>query len=71
MTVFPVPTLALSKNAGPVHPTPSAATTPLTKQFVSVALVVPSYALFAAVIDGVTVAAEILAVVVAVVDERM
>ena len=53
----------------PVHATTSPPSAPVTVQLVSVALVVPSYTLFAAVTAGVTVSAVIAAVVVAVVDD--
>ncbi len=71
MTVLPVPTVALSKAATPVQATRSPLTAPVTVQVVSVAAVVPSYVLFAAVITGVTTAAVISAAVVAVVDDSM
>src|SRR5258705_121289 len=51
----------------PVQVTTSSPTTPVRVQMVSVALVVPSYGLFATATVGVTVAAVIAAVVVAVV----
>ena len=54
MTVFPTPTLAVANVAGPVQLTTSPPTTPLTVQLVSVALGVPVYVLFAAVMAGVT-----------------
>src|SRR2546430_719313 len=66
--VFPAPTLADPKAAVPVHVTTSAPTTPVSAQLVTVALVVPSYGLFATATVGVTVTAVIAAVVVAVVD---
>ena len=66
VTVFPTPTLAVSNAALPVHPTASPATRPLTVQLVSIALVVPSYALSATVTSGVTLSGVIAAVVVAV-----
>src|SRR5438309_11657425 len=68
VTVLPVPTLADAKPAVPVHVTTSPVITPVSVQVVSVALVVPSYGLFATMTVGVTVSAVIAAVVVAVVD---
>src|SRR5438093_280641 len=68
VTVFPVPTPAVSKAAVPVQPATSPLRRPVSVQLVSVALVVPSYALSAAVTVAVTVAAVIAAVVVAVGD---
>ena len=65
---MPAPTLGVANVAvPPVQLTTSPPTTPVSVQLVSVALVVPSYALFAAVTVGVSVAAVIAAVVVAVV----
>ena len=42
VTVLPVPTLAVSKLAVPVHATTSPPSAPVTVQLVSVAAVVPS-----------------------------
>jgi hypothetical protein len=67
VTVFPAPTVADANAAVPVHATISPLTTPETVQLVSVAAVLPSYGLVAAVTVAVTDAAVILAVVVAVV----
>src|SRR5206468_678954 len=65
-TVLPVPTLAEPNAAVPVQVTTSPPTTPASVQLVTVALVVPSYGLFATMTVGVTVTAVIAAVVVAV-----
>ena len=54
VTVFPVATAAVAKVALPVQATTSPPTAPDTVHDVSVALVVPSYALLAAVTVGVT-----------------
>jgi hypothetical protein len=64
---LPVPTVAVSKLAVPLQVTTSVPRTPVSVHVESVALVVPSYALFATVTVGVTVTAVIDAVVVAVV----
>ena len=64
-TVFPVPTLADANAAVPVQVTTSPLMTPVSVQLVSVALVVPSYALVATATAGVTVTVVIAAVVVA------
>src|SRR5260221_7423292 len=48
LTLLPEPTLADANAAVPVHVTTSPLITPVSVQLVSVALVVPSYALFAA-----------------------
>ncbi len=69
VTVLAVPTADEANVAPPPHVTTSAPITPLSVQL-AVAAVVPSYVLFVAVIAGVTVAAVMLAVVVAVVDDR-
>jgi hypothetical protein len=67
VTVLPVPTLADAKVALPVvQLTMSPLRTPASVQLVIVALVVPSYALLAALTVVVTVAAVMVAVVVAV-----
>ena len=69
VTLFPVPTLAVSNAAVPaVQVTTSLPTTPVSVQLVTVALVVPSYGLLAAVTVALTVTAVIAAVVVAVVE---
>ena len=57
----------MANAAVPVQVTTSPPTTPASVQLVSVALVVPSYALLATVTVGVRVSAVIAAVVVAVV----
>jgi hypothetical protein len=68
VTVLLVPTLADANVALPaVHVTVSPPITPVRVQLVIVALVVVSYALFAAVTVAVTLTAVIFAVVVAVV----
>ena len=55
VTVLPAPTLAVSNVAEPaLQLTTSLPTTPVSVQLVTVALVEPSYALFAAAIAGVT-----------------
>src|SRR2546423_14861189 len=68
VTVLPGATPADAKLPVPLHVTTSAPTTPGSVQLI-VALDVPSYVLLAAVMAGVRVAAVILAVVVAVVEE--
>src|SRR5258705_489698 len=64
VTDFPTPALADANVAVPVQPTTSPPIAPLTAQAVSVALVVPSYTLFAAVTAAVTVAAVMVALAV-------
>jgi len=64
---LPTPTLADANAAVPVQFTTSPPTMPVSVQFVSVALVVPSYGLFATRTVDVTITAVIDAVVVAVV----
>jgi hypothetical protein len=64
---LPTPTVTVAKVAVPLQLTTSPPITPLNMQAVSVALVLPSYALFATVTAAVNVAAVMLAVVVAVV----
>ncbi|MNC98394.1 hypothetical protein D3C83_163340 [compost metagenome] len=71
VTVLPVSTFASANVAAPVHATTSPPSAPVTVQLVSVAAVVPSYGLSAAVITGVTVSAVIAAVVAAVVEARL
>ena len=65
------PTPAESKVAVPVQPTASPAYAPLSVHEVSVAAVVPSYVLLAALMLGYTVAMVMFAVVVAVVLESV
>jgi hypothetical protein len=68
VTVLAVPTLADANVALPAaHVTVSPLITPVSVQFVIVALVVVSYGLFAAVTVAVIVAAVMFAVVVAIV----
>ena len=68
MTVLPAPTVGVSNVAGPhAHVTTSPAITPLSVHPVTVAGVVPSYTLFAAVTVAVRTFAVMLAVVVALV----
>jgi hypothetical protein len=68
VTVFPTPTSGVANTAvGAAQSTSSLPTTPLSVHSVTVALTVPSYALFAAVTAGVRLAFVIAAVVVAVV----
>ena len=55
MTVFPVPTAALSNVAAPLQVRTSSPIVPVKVHDVSVARVVPSYVLFATVTVGVTV----------------
>ena len=73
VTVLPLPTLAVAKVFGPAaeQVTTSAPITPVREQRVIVAAVVPSYTLLPAVTLGVTVAAVMLAVVVAEVEESV
>src|SRR5258705_6483887 len=68
VTVLPVPTAEESKVPMPAHVTTSLPTTPVSVQLMA-ALEVPSYVLLVAVIAGVSVAAVMFAVVVAVVAE--
>ncbi len=65
VTVLPVPTLAVSNVAVPLHVTTSVPITPVSAQ-VAVAAGVPSYTLFAALTVAVSVAAVMAAAVVAV-----
>ena len=65
MTVLPVPTAAVLNAALPVHATTSPPTAPVTLHVASVALVIPSYGLFAAVTAGATLNGVIEAVPVA------
>jgi hypothetical protein len=72
VTVLPTPTLGVSNVAAPgLQLTASLPTTPVSVQLVTVAEVVPSNVLFAAVTVAVTVAALIVAVVTAVVLARL
>src|SRR5258705_8815625 len=66
VTVLPVPTAAVSKVPVPLQVTTSVPTTPVSVQAMA-ALEVSSYVLLVAVMAGVSVAAVMLAVVVAVV----
>src|SRR5207244_12590807 len=70
LTVTPYPALSRSdpKAAVPVHVTTSPPMTPVSVQLVTVAVVVPSYGLFATMTVGVSVTTVIAAVVVAVVE---
>ena len=70
VTVLPVPTEELEKVAvPPVKVTTSVPTAVLNIRVLIVAVVVPSYSLFDAVMDGVNTLAVISAVVVALVEE--
>jgi hypothetical protein len=71
VTVFPAPGVADVNVAVPVQVTTSPAINPVNAQLESVALVVPSYALFAAVTVAAVVADLIVAVVVAVRDDKV
>src|SRR5258705_2389739 len=66
VTVLPVPTAAVSKVPVPAHATTSLPSTPVGVQAIA-ALEVASYVLLVAVMAGVSVAAVMVAVVVAVV----
>ena len=70
VTVLPVPTAAVVKVAvPPVRVTTSVPTAALNVRVLMVAVVVPSYSLFDAVIEGVNILAVMSAVVVALVEE--